>query len=119
MTEKQLYASVQSGQTITFHVFDGDPIVGYLAGLDGERFFVLEPHGLNRADFRKHFIDRRSGGSPVFEIHSDRAYRREGCFEEMDLIIGPFREWISINVMNRRDKGPRTVRHPRQERSAS
>lgn len=117
MTERQLYASVVSGQKITFHVFDGDPIDGYLAGMDGERFFVLEPVGHERATFRKQFVDRRSG-SPVFEIHSDRAYRDEPAREAMDEIIGSFRKWISLNIMNRREK----VRHPSRplrEREAS
>lgn len=121
MTERQLYASVPNGQIITFHVFDREqPVAGYLAGLDEERFFVLEPVGHGRTDFRKMFIDRRSGGSPAFEIHSDHRYRAEPCRTEMDKIISPFRQWISINVMSQRDRKPRPVRSTyRHERAAS
>lgn len=118
MTKKQLFASVTSGQKITFDIFDGDPIIGYLAGLDDERMFVLEPIGHDRLEFRKRFIDRRSGGTPVFEIHSDRAYKDEPAREAMDEIIGRFRQWIAKNVMKHRDRSPRPARFPRQERVA-
>lgn len=118
MTDKQLYASVTSGQKITFDVFDGDPISGYLAGLDEERMFVLEPIGHERIEFRKRFIDRRSGGTPVFEIHSDHAYRTEPGREAMESIIGSFRQWIAKNILKYRDRSPRPARFPRQERVA-
>lgn len=118
MTDRQLYASVTSGQKITFDVFDGDPIAGYLAGLDDERMFVLEPVGHDRTTFRKRFIDRRSGGTPVFEIHSDRAYKDEPARDSMDEIIGSFRQWITKNVMNKRERSPRPARSSSRERVA-
>lgn len=114
MTEKQLYATVMSGQRITFEVFDSDPVDGYLAGLDSERMFVLQP----RLDggFRKRLIARSL--CPVFEVHSDKAYATEPDRDDMDKIIGPFRQWVGINVMSRQPKSSRPA-HPHEEKKAS
>ena len=116
MTEKQLYTSVRNGQIISFHVFDAEPVQGYLAGMDTERFFVLEPYGPGRADFRKQFVARHGTGTPLFEIHSGSRLLEEPCAEEMDAIIRPFWEWVSINVVNQQG---RRVRVGSQERNAS
>jgi hypothetical protein len=109
MTEKQLYASVKLGRRITFHVFDGDDISGYLAGMDSERFFVLEPHDQT---FRHQFINR-GAGTPVFQIHEAVAGLRledEVCRDEMKVIIGPFRRWIVSNISQRSEDESRSGR---------
>jgi hypothetical protein len=115
MMEKQLYASVKMGRRITFHVFDGDDISGYLAGMDSERFFVLEPHN---ESFRHQFISR-GAGTPVFQIHEAVAGFRledEDCREEMDAIITPFRKWIVSNMSQRPEDEPRPGRAKNKQR---
>lgn len=118
MTNKQLLATVQNGQRIHFEVFDVGSVSGYLAGLDHERMFVLEP--LPEGGFRKHLIAR--SGSPDIVIHSDRAYADEPERESMERIIGPFRQWVAINVMGQRPARSRPARstpsYPSTARSA-
>lgn len=106
MTEKQLFQSVIEGRKITFHVFDGDPVSGYLAGMDMERLFILEP---TTDGFSQKFVSRAGNGTPVFEIHEKAVYSSEVCHLEMEQIIAPFRGWISNNVRGRRNQ-----RIPRQ-----
>lgn len=106
MTEKQLFQSVVEGRRITFHVFDGDPVSGYLAGMDSERLFILEP---TEDGFSQKFVSRTGNGTPVFEIHEKAVYTSEACHLEMEQIIAPFRGWISNNV-----RGRRTQRTPRR-----
>jgi hypothetical protein len=120
MMERQLYASVKMGRRITFHVFDGDDISGYLAGMDSERFFVLEPYD---GSFRHQFISR-GAGTPVFQIHEAVAGLRledENCREEMETIIIPFRKWIVSNMSQRPEdeSRPGRARNKQQRRIAS
>jgi hypothetical protein len=115
MTEKQLYASVKMGRRITFHIFDGDDISGYLAGMDSERFFVLEPHNQG---FRHQFISR-GAGTPVFQIHEAVAGLRledEDCREAMSMIIDPFRRWIISNISQRSEDEPRPGRNRNKQK---
>lgn len=114
MTESQLLRSVVDRKRVTFEVFDGPPITGFLAGLDSERFFVLatSPVGL-----RKLYISR-TDGAPVFEIHDVEAssrYEQNAFFEEMERIIRPFRTWISKNVHRK----PTRVDDVHQERATA
>lgn len=89
MSLKQLFGSVRNGQRITFTIFDAEEVTGYLAGLDTESFFVLEPH---QDGFHKKVI--RRGLSPVFHIHDDSTYDDETFHVEMDEIIHKFRTWM-------------------------
>jgi hypothetical protein len=110
MIERQLYAAVKIGRRITFHVFDGDDISGYLAGIDSERFFVLQP---GVSGFRHQFVSRSGAGTPVFEIHEAiQGFRLEDepCREEMEAIIFPFRKWIVANVPQRPEAQSRAGR---------
>jgi hypothetical protein len=106
MTEKQLFRSVEQGRAITFDVFESEPIRGYLAGIDDERFFVLQPNP--DGGFRKRFVSREGGGTPVFEIHdvSVDSYRTEPCHAEMERIIAPFRASIATNSRGRAHRRP-------------
>lgn len=121
MIERQLYASVKMGRRITFQVFDGDDISGYLAGIDSERFFVLQPVGDGRT-FHHQFVSRSGAGTPVFQIHEAVEGLRledEPCREEMEAIIIPFRKWIIANIGQRPEAQPRlTSAKSKQERIA-
>lgn len=100
MSLKQLCQTVRSGQMITFLIFDGEPVQGYLAGLDDNSYFVLEPYGHGRDRFRRKII--RLHGSPSFEIHSSSTYNEEESHDEMEEIIRPFRAWVLKNIFGHR-----------------
>lgn len=101
MMLRQLYQTVKSGQQVTFSVFDDDPITGYLAGIDDEHFFVLEPTS-DRLKFHKKVI--REACCPVFRIHPTPSYKDELAVEEMDRIISPFRSWVLAQVYSRKPR---------------
>lgn len=98
MSLKQLCQTVRNGQQLTFWIFDGDEVTGYLAGLDGETCFVLEPYGAGRSDFRRKII--RFIGNPVFEIHPENTYDGEPAHDEMEEIIRSFRAWVMRKVFS-------------------
>ena len=96
MSLKQLCQTVRSGQLVTFLIFDGDPVTGYLAGIDDAAYFVLEPFGQEREQFNKKVITK--SGSPMFQIHPEPTYKEESAHDEMEEIIRPFRSWALSNV---------------------
>lgn len=108
MTLRQLYQTVKSGQQVTFSVFDDDPVTGYLAGIDDEHYFVLEPvHGKN--EFHKKII--RKACCPVFKLHSGTSYRHEPeeLRDIMDPIIVPFKSWVLMQFYSRTRSAERDV----------
>jgi hypothetical protein len=120
MIERQLYAAVKMGRRITFQVFDGDDISGYLAGMDSERFFVLQPAG-DGSTFHHQFVSRSGAGTPVLQIHQAVEGLRledEPCREEMEAIITPFRRWIIANVSQRPEAQSRLTSAEPKERIA-
>lgn len=105
MSTKQLYNSVRNGQKITFFPFDVDEVTGYLAGMDDDAYFVLEPD-LGNAEFRKKVI--RQSCVSVYQIHEPYTYEDEPLREQMDEIIHKFRTWVLKNVFGY--SASRTVR---------
>jgi hypothetical protein len=108
MVDKQLWQALKNGQLITFLIFDGEPVTGYLAGMDDETYFVLEPR--KNQLFKKVIIQKH--GTPQFEIHPDQTYN-EGIpyYEEMERIIAPFRTYVLHNHLGQ--QGKNTSRYAR------
>lgn len=111
MVDKQLWQALKNGQMITFLIFDGEPVTGYLAGMDDEAYFVLEPRG---TEFFKKIIIQKHG-TPQFEIHVDSTYHEDiPYFEEMEKIIAPFRTYVLHNHLGQQNRnGSRYVRTQR------
>ena len=102
MVDKQLWQALKNGQLITFLVFDGDPVTGYLAGMDDETYFVLQPQ--KNSFFKKIIIQKH--GTPQMEIHQDQTYSEElPYFEEMERIIAPFRTYVLHNHLGQQARG--------------
>jgi hypothetical protein len=96
---KQLAQTVRYGRKVTFHVFDGDPVTGYLAGMDREYFLVLEPHhdGFKRWGIRR-------DGNPAFLLHGEQTYDSEAQKDALEEVIGPFRGWVNNRVLGNRNE---------------
>jgi hypothetical protein len=92
MSTRQIAQTVRYGRKVTFLVFDGDPITGYLAGMDEDSFLVLAP---KNDGYEKWIINR--SGNPAYQLHDEPTYEGESARSAMDEIIGPFRGY----VMNR------------------
>lgn len=94
MTKRQLFSSVRKGQLITFHVFDVEPITGYLAGEDDECYFVLQP--VHNAGFKRQLI--RKVTNPLMDLHDTETFKNEEFYEDMEAIVRHFRIWLVNNV---------------------
>jgi hypothetical protein len=113
MVDKQLWQALKNGQLITFLIFDGDPVTGYLAGMDDETYFVLQPRESHY--FKKIFIQKH--GNPMFEIHPENSYTEElPYFDEMERIIAPFRTYVLHNHLGQQNRNgkaqSRSVQRP-------
>lgn len=95
MSVKQLAQTVRYGRRVTFLIFDGDPITGYLAGMDAKYFLVLSP---GHDGFERWVVSR--AGNPAFRLHDEVTYDTEPQRSAMEAIIGPFRGWISNRIFN-------------------
>lgn len=93
MSTKQLAQSVRHGRKVTFQIYDGEPITGYLGGMDEEYFYVLTPE---EGGYRRLVILR--AGSPAFELHAESTYEVEPQREAMEEIIRPFRGFIMNRI---------------------
>lgn len=111
MVDKQLWQALKNGQMITFLIFDGDPVTGYLAGMDDETYFVLQPRG---TEFFKKIIIQKHG-TPQLEIHQDSTYHEAiPYFDEMEKIIAPFRTYVLHNHLGQQNRnGSRYARTQR------
>lgn len=105
MHEKQLAQTVKYGRKVTFQLFDGDPVTGYLAGMDDRYFLMLVP---GKDGFRKVCV--AYSGSPSFELHADNSYADEPHYAAMEEIIGPFRGFVSNRMLgSARDDDRRVI----------
>lgn len=93
MTLSQLGRTVLRGQRITVWLPEGEFVSGYLAGMDDEAWFILEPEN---GKLRQYLIRRPT--VPVLEIHAERTYAQEPLHHEMEKIIIHLRTWFSKNV---------------------
>lgn len=113
MVDKQLWQALKNGQLITFLIFDGEPVTGYLAGMDDDTYFVLEPRGTSY--FKKIFIKKH--GNPMFEIHQENSYTEDiPYFDDMERIIAPYRTFVLHNHLGQQNRNskpiPRSVQRP-------
>lgn len=97
MNVKQLAQTVRFGRKVTFLIFDGDPITGYLGGMDEEYFYVLAP---NEKGYERWVVSK--AGNPAFMLHEDSTYESEAQREAMEEIIGPFRGFVINRIFNGR-----------------
>lgn len=99
LTLTQVARSVKLGQRVTAFVRYGDEdrVTGYLAGVDAECWFILQP---DAEALRQILVNRRD--APVLEIHIERTYDQEPLRREMEEIVFPFRTWVARNVLSGR-----------------
>lgn len=100
MTEKHLARSVKNGCLVTFRVFDGDDVTGYVAGWDDDAYFVLVP--MKRDDgadiFERQLV--RKITNPTLVLHDDPTFVDEPCRGEMDSVLNAFRIYVVRNILN-------------------
>jgi hypothetical protein len=87
MTRRQLARTVADGRLLTFTLTDGgEPVVGYLGGMDDFHWMVLTP------DAEMFFVHK--GSAPRVKIAVEATYESEEKRDILERIIGPFREHL-------------------------
>ena len=87
MSTKQLAQTVKDGRKLRFNFPSGDPLVGYLGGMDDYHWLVVTATS-------KHLIHK--GNVTMVDIFSESTYDRE-MTDDMEAVIGPFRRYIDSN----------------------
>jgi hypothetical protein len=95
MSTRQLAQTVRYGRLVTFLIFDGDPITGYLGGMDEDSFLVLVP---GTKSYEKWVINR--SGNPAYKLHDESSYEGEPTRDAMEEIIAPFRGYVVNRIFN-------------------
>lgn len=107
MSLRQLALAVSYGRKISFHIFDNDPVTGYLAAMDDTFFLVLMPVQSGTSFIRK-LVARSS--ITLVDLHDVETYSSEPCRTDMEEIVAPFRSWIVKNLLGRQEpRAPRKV----------
>lgn len=105
MSLKQLGRTVLDGRKVTWYVLGVGDITGYLAGIDDDSWFVLEPTEKTEKKVRRRIIQK--GLCPALEIHDHRTYDEEPLREEMERQISRFRTYLKNQVFHDRNRSPR------------
>lgn len=105
MREKQLIASLRQGRACIWQILDEDPMEGYLAGWDDDTYLVLIP---TLDDYDGHHIVSKilipKQNLLYIQLRDDRTFREEAAYEEMEKLVGPFRERINRDYPPKRER---------------
>jgi hypothetical protein len=93
MTMSQLGRSVIRGQRITAWLPEGGSVSGYLAGMDDDYWFILQP---DEGAVRQRLVPRVP--RPALEIHIERTFEKESQRRQMERTIVHLRTWFKRNV---------------------
>lgn len=96
LSTKQLQRTVLDGRQVTFHFAAGIPvhgITGYICGMDDFHWMVVTSRG------QQHLIHK---GSAVFVTLAETpSWNAEPIREQLDEVVGPYRQWVARNVFGR------------------
>lgn len=105
MSVQQLARATADGRKVTLHIFDADPVTGYLAAIDRKFFLMLVP----TSDIDDGYVRRMVARDKItlVDLHDNVTLLQEPSRTEMEQIIAPFRGWIVKRVLGRQE--PLTV----------
>lgn len=86
MSSKQLARTVLHGRAVTFRFATGDPITGYLCGMDDFHYMIVTPEG------QKHLIHK--GSASIITLADTPSYESEPCHTALEKVVGPFRTYV-------------------------
>lgn len=92
MSTKQLARTVLDGRILTFTPLVGDPITGYLCGMDDFHWMVVTSRGT------KHLIHKAS--APVIDFGVCQ-YDEEPNHPVLEQIVAPFRNFVASEFFGR------------------
>ena len=100
MSTKQLARTVLDGRLLTFTPLVGEPITGYLCGMDDFHWMVVTPYG------SKHLVHKAS--APVIDF-GDCRYIEEPDHPVLEKVVGPFRRFVEAEFFGRQPQPPTTA----------
>jgi hypothetical protein len=92
MRARQLASTVRQGRKILFSVLDEEPVIGYLAGMDEDTYFVVVPE-TDKDEVHKVLLSRQS--ILLFQLFDERTFQEEPLYEKMNAIVKPFRDSVN------------------------
>lgn len=101
MRARQLVASVRQGRRIEIDVLDEGPYQGYLAGWDDDTYFLIVPHEATPDDPKNYWNKLLIPKTNILWIRliDESTFREEPLFDEMEKIVGPFREALNAQYL--------------------
>lgn len=105
MSSKQLARTVLHGRAVTFRFASGEPITGYLCGMDDFHYMIVTPQG------QKHLIHK--GSASIITLADTPSYESEPLLPDLEKIVGPFRTHVESAYFGRKP-----VASPPGERAA-
>jgi hypothetical protein len=93
MSSKQLARTVIDGRQLTFTPLVGNPITGYLCGMDDFHWMVVTATGT------KHLVHKAS--APVIDFSDLATYQDEPLRDSLDGVVGPFRRFVEAEFFGR------------------
>lgn len=91
MWARQLASTVRQGRKITVSILDEDQVEGYLAGMDEDTIFLLEPR--DDGTFLKLLINRAN----ILFIHlqDEKTFMEEQCYDDMAPVLRSFKDYVN------------------------
>lgn len=102
MSSKQLARTVVDGKAITFRFVSGEPITGYLCGMDDFHWMVIT------SSCEKHLIHK--GSASIITMADVSSYEQEPDREALESIVGPFRNYVASAYLGRAEDPARDER---------
>lgn len=101
MSVQQLARATADGRKVTLHIFDADPVSGYLAAIDSKFFLMLVPDAKSDDGYARRMVARDK--ITLVDLHDDATLLTEPSRNAMEQIIAPFRSWVMRKVLGRQE----------------
>lgn len=101
MSSKQLARTVMLGRRIALTLTNGEKIVGYLCGMDDFHWMVVTPDGEKALTHK--------GNVSVVRLGEESTYESEPKREELEKVVGPFRQFVAGFYFGQDDSAPATT----------
>lgn len=85
-SDREIAFAVRTGQQVTFHPAVGDPVTGYVCGMDDFHWKVIVPSNHNS-------IELIHKTAPRVQVHPEPTYDQDKT-EAIEKIVAPFRSWV-------------------------
>jgi len=98
-SDREIAFAVRTGQLVTFHPAVGEPVTGYVCGMDDFHWKAIVP-----SDNSVHLIHK---SAPVVRVHPEPTYDQETNKDDLEKVVSAFRAWVMRTFFQQAEE-PRT-----------